>query len=127
MATKAELAATLLRRFKGVPNVTLDDTDDWIMASMTEHGFEAEDDVPLEFMPLILLFAEADGAGLIALQTAYYFSYKDGEESVDKRGVSEQYRKIATELWKKYAVKKSDSGLIGGASAFHISRRVDRP
>lgn len=126
MASLAELSGTLLRRFKNVPNVSLEDTTDWVTLAMAEHEFDATDDVPTEYVTLILLFAEADGAGLISLQTAYYFSYKDGEESVDKRGVSEQYRKVATELWKKYERKKADSGLAG-ATVFSIMRRADRP
>lgn len=126
MASQVELAEKLLRRFKGVPNVTAEDASDWITSAMAEHGFDADADVPLQFEQLVLLFAEADGAGLIALQTAYFFSYKDGEESVDKRGVSEQYRKVATELWKKYERKKADSGLTG-ATRFHIMKRADRP
>lgn len=126
MARLAELSETLLRRFKNVPNVSLEDTTDWITLAMAEHDFDATDDVPNEYVTLILLYAEADGAGLISLQTAYYFSYKDGEESVDKRGVSEQYRKVATELWKKYERKKADSDLMG-ATRFSIMRRADRP
>lgn len=125
MASLTELSGTLLRRFKNVPNVTLEDATDWITLAMAEHGFDATDDVPTEFVTLILLYAEADGAGIISLQTAYYFSYKDGEESVDKRGVSEQYRKVATELWKKYERKKADSGLTG-ATRFSIMKRADR-
>lgn len=126
MASLAELSGQLLRRFKNVPKITLEDTTDWVTLAMSEHGYAVEDDVPTEYVNLILLFAEADGAGVIALQTAYYFSYKDSEESVDKRGVSEQYRKVATELWKKYERKKSDSG-ISGATRFSIMRRADRP
>lgn len=126
MASLAELSGTLLRRFKNVPNVSLEDTTDWVTLAMAEHDFDATDDVPTEYVNLILLYAEADGAGLISLQTAYYFSYKDGEESVDKRGVSEQYRKVATELWKKYERKKADSGLAG-ATVFSVMRRADRP
>lgn len=126
MATLAELSGTLIRRFKNVPNVGLEDVTDWVMLAMAEHGFEATDDVPLELTNLVLLYAEADGAGAIALYTAHYFSYKDGEESVDKRGVSEQYRKVATELWKKYNTKRANSGFAGG-TRFSIMKRADRP
>lgn len=126
MANLSEMSVTLLRRFKNVPNVSLEDTTDWVTLAMAEHGFEPDDDVPTAYVTLVLLYAEADGAGLISLQTAYYFSYKDGEESVDKRGVSEQYRKVATELWKKYERKKADSDLMG-ATRFSIMKRADRP
>lgn len=127
MATLAELTTTLLRRFRNVPNVELEDATDWVTLAMAEHGFEAEDDVPTELVTLILLYAEADGAGAISLYTAHYFSYKDGEESVDKRGVSEQYRKVATELWKKYERKRADSPYLTGATRFSIMKRADRP
>lgn len=126
MAELAEMSTTLLRRFKNVPNVELEDATDWITLAMAEHGYEPDDDVPAEIMPLILLYAEADGAGAISLYTAHYFSYKDGEESVDKRGVSEQYRKVATELWKKYERKRSDSPYVTGATRFSIMKRADR-
>lgn len=126
MAELAEMSTTLLRRFKNVPNVELEDATDWITLSMAEHGYEPDDDVPAEIMPLILLYAEADGAGAISLYTAHYFSYKDGEESVDKRGVSEQYRKVATELWKKYERKRADSPYVTGATRFSIMKRADR-
>lgn len=125
MATLEELSTKLLRRFKNVPNVGIEDVTDWVTLSMAEHGFEVEDDVPIELVTLILLYAEADGAGVISLYTANYFSYKDGEESVDKRGVSEQYRKVATELWKKYNAKRANSGFSGG-TAFSIMKRADR-
>lgn len=126
MATLEELAPQLLRRFRNVPNVTIEDATDWVTLSMAEHGYNAEDNVPTGFITLIMLYAEADAAGAIALQSAYYFSYKDGEESVDKRGVSEQYRKVATELWKRYERKKADSGL-SESTRFSVARRVDRP
>lgn len=126
MATLEDLSAQLLRRLRNVPNVTLEDTTDWISLAMIEHGFEDDDDVPAEYIPLVLLFAEADAAGIISMQTAYYFHYKDGEETVDKRGVSEQYRKIATELWKKYERKKANSKFLRGGTGFFIARRADR-
>jgi len=125
MAVLSELATTLLKRFRDVPNVDIEDATDWVTTAMNEHGFEATDNVPVEYVNLVLLYAEADAAGLISLRTAYYFSYKDGEESVDKRGVSEQYRKVATELWKKYDKKKADSGLTA-TTRFSILKRADR-
>lgn len=125
MAELEELSTRLLQRFKNVPNVTLADTEEWISLAMNEHGFATTANVPTAYITLIMLYAEADGTGNIALSTAYYFEYKDGEETVDKKGVSEQYRKIATELWKKYERKKADSG-ISGATRFVIAKRADR-
>ena len=126
MATLSELSQSLLKRFKDVPNITVEDTNDWIERSMLEHGFSLEADVPQTQILLILLYAEWDGSLQIALKSAHYFEYKDSEETIDKRNVSEQYRQIATELWRNYERKKAQgSGGIGG-SRFYVAPRVDR-
>lgn len=126
MAKSSELSKTLLKRFKDVPNVTIEDTDGWIERSMMEHGYAVEQDVPQSQTLLVLLYAEWDGTLQIALKAAHYFEYKDSEETVDKRNISEQYRQVATELWKNYERKKAQgSGGIGG-SRFAVATRVDR-
>lgn len=124
MAELPELSATLLRRFRDVPNIDLEDTTDWIERSMLEHGFNPSSNVPQDAILLVLLFAEWDGTLQISLKTAYYFSYKDAEETVDKRTVSEQFRKVAKELEKRYEKKKSSSDL--GGQGFYIMTRADR-
>lgn len=128
MAKLSDLSDSLLRRFKDVPNVDKEDTDDWIERAMLEHGFSAESDVPQDTVLLVLLFAEWDGALQISLKTAFYFEYKDAEESVDKRSISEQFRRVASELEKKYQRKKAEgSSGLGGGPAFRIMTRADRP
>lgn len=122
MASKYELSQRLLTRFKNVPNVDVTDTDEWVETAMNEHGYDAVSDVPTDDITLILTYAEADGAGQISLRTAFYFSYKDRDESVDKSMVSEQYRKLAEQLWNKYAQKKSERS----GSRFRIMPRADR-
>ena len=124
MAELPELSATLLRRFKDVPNVDLEDTTDWIERAMLEHGFNSNSNVPQDAILLVLLLAEWDGTLQISLKTAHYFSYKDAEESVDKRNVSEQFRKVAAELGKRYEKKKLSSDLSG--RSFYIMTRADR-
>lgn len=127
MAELAELSESLLRRFKDVPNVTKEDTDDWVLRSMLEHGFAEDANVPDSQVVLLLLYAEWDATLQLALKTAYYFEYKDAEETVDKRMVSEQYRRLASELRRKYEQKKAEgSGGIGG-SRFNVMTRIDRP
>jgi hypothetical protein len=125
MATKSELATTLLGRFKGVPNVAQEDVDAWVERSMLEHGFRLDQDVREEDVLLILLYAEWDGASQLALRTAYYFEYKDSEESVDKRMVSETYRNLADQLWKSYERKKNEAGRVAGPR-FRVMPRADR-
>src|SRR5690606_35444995 len=107
MASLSELSELLLKRFKDVPNVTTEDTDGWVERSMLEHGYRADQDVPQDETMLVLMYAEWDGTLQIALKAAHYFEYKDSEETVDKRNVSEQYRQVATELWKAYERKKA--------------------
>ncbi|WP_181349395.1 hypothetical protein [Thalassobacillus sp. CUG 92003] len=122
MATKTELSQRLLTRFKDVPNVDSSDVDEWILTAMNEHGYAANENVLTDDITLILLYAEADGAGQIALRTAYYFSFSDGNEQVDKSMISEQYRKLANTLQTKYAQKKSERS----GSSFKIMKRADR-
>jgi len=126
MAKLAELSEMLLKRFKDVPNVTIEDTNNWIERSMLEHGYDLDADVPSNQVLLVLLYAEWDGAMQIALRTAYYFEYKDSDESVDKRNVSEQYRNVAADLWKAYERKKAEGAGGLGGSRFHVMSRVDR-
>lgn len=126
MAYLPELSTKLLKRLKDVPNVTKEDADDWVERAFVEHGFNSDVDVPREQELLILLYAEWDACLQIAFKAAHYFEYKDSEETVDKRNVSEQYRQIATELWRVYERKKAEgSGGIGG-SRFRVATRVDR-
>lgn len=126
MVTRTELAMSLLARFKGVPNVDITDAAGWVERSMLEHGFRLDQDVPDEDQLLILLYAEWDGTQQIALRTAYYFEYKDSEESVDQRMVSEAYRNMADQLYQKYERKKNEVGRTAGPR-FRAMRRVDRP
>lgn len=142
MAKLDELSARLLRRLSGVETfdvvtaegeqpkppisrISRQDTDDWVLLAMNEHGFAFDNDVPTSHISLILLYAEADAASTIALRSAKYFHYKDGEETVDKKTVSEAYRKIATELWKKYDKKKIEISLLDGTSRFTVRSRAD--
>lgn len=125
MATQTELATTLLSRFQGVPNVDQNVAEGWVERSMLEHGYTPGGDVSEDDLLLVLLYAEWDGATQLALQTAFYFEYKDSEESVDKRMVSEAYRNIADKLWTTYLRKRNETGRVAGPT-FTIMPRADR-
>lgn len=126
MAGVAELSNMLLARFRGVPNVDEVDCTGWIERSLLEHGFLLDQDVPDNDQLLILLYAEWDGTQQIALRTSYYFEYKDSEETVDKRMVSEAYRNMADQLYQKYERKKNEAGRQAGPR-FRAMTRADRP
>lgn len=123
MATRDELAERLLRRFKGVPNFTVEDARELIDDAMQAHGLSPSDGVPADKQTMILLYAQHEGAWSVAMSVAHYFKYTDGEESVDKSMVSENYRKLARDLRDDYEREKSR---IDG-SAFVVMRRIDRP
>lgn len=110
MATIAELSQRLLKRFKGVPNITIDDATDWTEEAMLEHGYTSNQTVPTDKDSLVLLYAQSEGARQIAISTAHYFTYTDAEEQVDKSMVSEQYRKLAADLKAEYERKNSITG-----------------
>jgi hypothetical protein len=123
MATLDELAGRLVRRFKGVPGVTYEDAYDWIDESLLAHGLQSPTDVTGSQAELVLLYAQANGAFQISLATAHYFSYTDGDEQVDKTAVSEQYRKLATDLRAEYELKKAAET----SGTMRFMKRADRP
>lgn len=124
MALLIDLVPRLLHRFKEVPGVTDADVTAWLEWSFAEHGYRLDQNVPTANEPLVLMYAEADGTSQVALRTAYYFEYRDGEESVDKSMISDQYRSLADKLWERYRRKKEESR---SASAAILMPRVDRP
>lgn len=127
MATLDELSERLHRRFKDVPNVGREDTDEWMETALNEHGYTGQSTVPVEMIPLILLYAEADGVGQVALRVAYYFQYSDRDETVDKTKVADNYRRLAETLWDRYKVRKAEGVGGFGGSRFAIMTRADRP
>ncbi|MBS4195334.1 hypothetical protein [Lederbergia citri] len=123
MATNLELAERLVRRFKGVPNFDITDAQELVDDSLQVHELDPSADVPNDKTNLVLLYAQAEGAWQIALSTAHYFQYQDGEESVDKSMISEQYRKLAKDLRADYDRAKS----VNTGAGFHTAARIDRP
>lgn len=118
-----ELAELLLKRFKGVPGFTAEDAEELVEDAMRSHGFTPTDSVPSDQVSLVLLFAQYQGAWRIAFSVAHYFKYQDGEESVDKSMVAENYRNLAKDLQSEYEREKAKKS----GSGFSVMSRIDRP
>ena len=116
MADDVKLIERLLRRFKGVPNFDEDDAIELVIEAKEAHESDASDE-------LILLYAQVQGAWQIAFGAAHYFKFTDGEESVDKSMVAENYRKLARELQTEY---DRERGKFLGNN-FRVMSRIDRP
>lgn len=122
-----DLLDLLEKRFKAIPNVDLEDIEAWLETAYAEHGRDVNDVLTPAFATLVLLFAEADGTGQVALMTSHYFSFTDKDETVDKSMVSENYRMASEALWKRYENKKKEGVEGFGGPSMHYMRRVDRP
>lgn len=115
-----DLATRLQSKFKNVPNVTITDCTEWVTDAVALHGNETDE-------VLVLLLAQSEGARNIALNTAHYFSYTDGDESVDKTMLTETYLRVSEEFYTAYQRNKATgaSGVSNG-SAFKAPKRADR-
>lgn len=116
MADNEKLIERLLRRFKGVPNFDITDAEELVEEAKEAHDGNASDE-------LVLLYAQSQGAWQIALSVAHYFKYTDGEESVDKTVVAENYRKLAKDFQEEYYREKGKEF----GNNFRIMKRIDRP
>lgn len=121
MANIDELAERLLRRFKGVPNFDITDAEELVEESLAVHGFSAN--IPADKETLVLLYAQKEGAWQIALSVAHYFKFTDGEESVDKSMIADNYRRLARDFDVEY---ETEQGRLHGNN-FRIMPRIDRP
>lgn len=124
MAELSELNTRLLAKFKHVPNVTSEDVDGWVVEATYQYGYTPDTvaTIPKQETGLLLLLAQAEGCRQIAVAVAHYFKYADGDESVDKTTVSEQYRKMAQEISEEYERRRKQTG----KSSFIAPRRIDR-
>jgi hypothetical protein len=119
LTPNSSLVTRLQSKFKNVPNVTLEDCGDWITDAVSLHGNETD-------TTLVLLLAQAEGARNIALNVSHYFSYSDGDESIDKTMLADQYIRISNEFLNAYnSNKASGTGSSSGAT-FTIIKRADR-
>lgn len=118
-----ELAEKLYRMFKGVPGFTEDEALELIDDAMRTHGYAPTDSVPSDRIRLILLYAQIQGVWQVAMSVAHYFKFSDGEESVDKSMIADNYRKLAKDLQTEYDI---ENGKLFGNN-FRIMPRIDRP
>lgn len=116
----------LLRRFKDVPGVEIEDANEWLESAMNAHGFSKTDIIPSEYASLNLMRAEAEGATQLSIRTAHYFSFVDKDESIDKTNIAAEYRRMSKELWRNYNRAKEESRLFSGGSVMSFMKRVDR-
>ena len=121
--TAQELAETLYQRFKGVPGFTEEEAESLVLDAMRTHGYAPSDSVKPDEVNLVLLYAQYNGAWQIAFSVAHYFRFTDGEESVDKSMVADNYRRLARDLQEEY---DKENGKIFGSN-FRIMKRIDRP
>lgn len=118
-----ELAERLYRMFKGVPGFTLEEAHNLIEDSLRHHEYKTTDDVPSKDERRVLLYAQIQGAWQVAFSVAHYFRFTDGEESVDKSMVADNYRRLAKDLQDEY---DKENGLQYGSN-FRLAPRIDRP
>ncbi|MHC8516777.1 hypothetical protein [Sporosarcina sp. ITBMC105] len=123
MATSYDLVERLYRRFKGVPNFTMADAQELVDEALDYHGFEPSADVPNAKATLVILYAQIQGAWQVAFSVAHYFKFTDGEESVDKSMVADNYRKLARDLQTEYDKEVATQH----GTAYRVMRRIDRP
>jgi hypothetical protein len=126
MATLSELSGRLLAKFKNVPNITVEDAEQWVVEASFQYGYDSPDDVPTKETGLLLLLAQAEGARQIAVSTAHYFKWSDQGQQVDKANISDQYRKLSRDLIYEYERQRASG--IGGTKGvnFRATRRLDR-
>lgn len=119
-----DLTQRVMAQFSGVPNVTALEAEAWSQTAVERHGYEYAEDVPTKEIYLVMMLAEAYGARAIALRTAHYFEYQDGDERVNQSEVSNKYQQIATSLLNDY---KNESVRTGrNTSKFRVAKRLDR-
>lgn len=123
MATIQQIEQRLARRFA---NVALSDVQDTLADAMLSLGYDVNAEVPVTDVNRVLAYASAELATNISVDAARYFSYTDGEESVDKTMISEQYRKLALQFRTDYEMEEAKRNPFE-SSSFRVMTRVDRP
>lgn len=117
------LAGGLMVRFIDVPEFREEEAEYYVKESKELHGFNENQLIPKAQERLVLLYAMAEVATVIAFKSAHYFKFSDGEESVDKTKVAHNYRLLARDYRADY--NKEKAKMTG--SIFKIGRRADRP
>lgn len=123
--TKADMITLVRNRFSGVPEITEADIDGVVTEALAVHGMGDEFDGAE--LPMLMAYASAEMAQKIALNTAWYFSFSDGEESVDKTMVTDKYRNLANDYRQTYERHRMQSERAARKSRFRNMHRIDRP
>jgi hypothetical protein len=100
-------------RLNKIPGVTTTDIALWIDDATQESATdETENENAIFYLALTIAYET------IAANTAHYFKYSDGDESVDKSNLFDNYTKLAHQARKQY--RKYRRG--NGASHSHVGR-----
>ena len=120
-----KLKARLSRRFNGLSE---DQINAAIMDGIDALGYEKAEAVPTVDINLILAYVSAEIAIELATNAASYFSFTDGEESVDKTNIMENYTALAAQFRSEYEaeIAKREAAAIEPLPIFHVMKRVDR-
>jgi hypothetical protein len=94
------------------------DVADWLTEATNESGLTEGIDVNTDNAILYLAFSV--GCKIIATDAARFFKYGDGEESVDKTNVFENYMRLSLDALPQYRYYK-----YGGGSRTLTPKRVD--
>jgi len=104
----------LTKRLSKVPGVTPEDIDDWLAEAEAEFEGQDEDNVTALFYLALYVAYET-----IASDAARFFRFTDGEESVDKSMIFDNYMRLAKSARRNYA-RYLRGGF--GASQTHLGR-----
>lgn len=118
-----KLARRVLIRFGDVPEFKEEEAVLFIEDSKAVHGFREDQLIPNNRERLVVLYAMAEIATVVAFKSAHYFKFSDGEESVDKTKVAHNYRQLAKDLRNDYNRERAKTS----GSMMVITRRADRP
>ncbi|MED2185732.1 hypothetical protein [Bacillus wiedmannii] len=102
-----KVSERLESRLAKVPKVTPEDIENWLAEAEAESESELTEEVNANAVfYLALSFAYES----IAADAARYFSYTDGEESVDKSMIFANYKKLSADALKKYRKYRRGKG-----------------
>lgn len=125
MATLETMTQRLARRFTAVPDLPDDEAPNTMKDTFETFGYQPDADVPPRDIGKLLAYASAELATLVAINSARYFKYTDGEESVDKSMLSKEYRELA-KLFRDEYQEELDAEDAGNRSSYTVMPRRDR-
>lgn len=125
MAKLDAMTQRLLRRFAAVTALPADAATETMADTFEMFGYQTDADVLPNDTNKLLAYASAELATLVAINSASYFKYTDGEEAVDKSMVSKEYRAIA-KLFRDEYLAEVDAQELASRSSFVVMPRRDR-